>query len=73
MENWKANMIQATIFGLTHICENHSQGFSLQSAIFLTSAQVISGYVFGKISLKTHSLMPSIILHALIDASNNAL
>lgn len=70
MENWKANIIQATIFGLTHIFQNHSQGFSLQSAIFLTSTQIIFGYVFGKISLKTHSLMPSIILHALKDAFN---
>lgn len=70
MENWKANIIQATIFGLTHICENYNQGFNLQLAILFTSVQILLGYAFGKISLKTNSLMPGIILHVLIDTFN---
>lgn len=60
----KANVIQSIIFGLVHIYG--SKEISL-IVILSTSLQTFLGFIFGKIYLRTKSLTPIIILHALID------
>lgn len=60
----RANIIQAIAFGLIHLL-NHNE-ISIVS-ILLISLQTFIGYIFGKLYLKTKSLTPGIILHALID------
>ncbi len=67
MDKWKVNIIQATIFGIVHISTNKSNGLGLTCAILATSAQILMGYLFGKVFFKTNSLLPGIILHMLID------
>lgn len=60
-----ANIIQSFIFGIVHII-----GYKELSIVILlsTSIQMFIGYIFGKIYIKTKSLTPCILLHALIDA-----
>jgi len=60
----KANVIQSIIFGLVHIYG--SKDISI-IVILSTSLQMFLGFIFGKIYLRTKSLTPGIILHALID------
>lgn len=65
IDNWKCNMIQAILFGITHVfaCGNYAWRFLLTTAY-----QILMGYVFGKIYFKTKSLTPCILLHGLLDA-----
>lgn len=60
----KCNIIQAIIFGMTHI-----MSLGTPSWIFLlsTASQAMFGYIQGKIYFKTKSLVPCIILHGLMD------
>lgn len=58
------NIIQAIIFGFLH-CPHYSS-FGIKT-ILSTSYQMIFGYFVGLIYLRTKSLMPGIIIHALFD------
>lgn len=60
----KANIIQAVVFGLIHLINFPEINVI---ALILISLQTFIGYIFGKLYLKTKSLMPGILLHALID------
>ena len=60
----KCNVIQALIFGASHVNSWGSGSF-----IFLlhTAFQSLIGYLFGKLYFKTKSLTPCIILHGLFN------
>jgi membrane protease YdiL (CAAX protease family) len=58
----KANMIQAILFGLVHF--NYYPDWGLLCFI-PTIQQMLIGFILGKLYLKTKSLTPSIIFHAL--------
>ncbi len=60
----KANVIQSIIFGLVHILGSKEISINV---ILSTSLQMFIGFILGKIYLRTKSLTPGIILHALID------
>lgn len=60
------NIIQAILFGLLH-CNLYTQDVSLGFAILATAAQMLLGYILGKIYFKTKSLMPCIIFHVILD------
>lgn len=69
-----ANMIQAIIFGLIHISTNkqvllsHSSGAHILITSVLTcSYQILMGYLFGKITIKSKSIGYSVILHTFVD------
>lgn len=61
----KINIIQAVIFGFMHF-SHFASHFSIFSVI-LTGALIIAGYTLGLLYIKTKSLMPCILLHALLD------
>ncbi|WP_160675297.1 CPBP family intramembrane glutamic endopeptidase [Clostridium sp. C8-1-8] len=72
-----ANMIQAIIFGLIHIAVNRQARLKIYSgsnllicSILTCSFQVLIGYLFGKIVIKSKSIGCSVILHTLIDFIN---
>ena len=58
------NIIQAIIFGVGHF--THYANFGIWG-ILLTSSQILMGYLFGILYMKSRSLIPSIIIHALSD------
>lgn len=62
--NYMINIIQAMIFGSLHYAQYGPLG--IQSILY-TSSQMIFGYLVGIIYLRTKSLMPVIIIHALFD------
>jgi membrane protease YdiL (CAAX protease family) len=69
-----ANMVQAIIFGLIHISANkqalliHSSGTHILITSILTcSYQILMGYLFGKITIKSKSIGYSVILHTFVD------
>jgi membrane protease YdiL (CAAX protease family) len=59
-----SNIIQAVLFGLLHFNYYVDLGFL---CFVPTVGQMIIGFLLGKLYLKTKSLTPCIILHALID------
>ena len=58
------NIIQSIIFGVGHF--THYANFGIWG-ILLTSSQILMGYLFGILYMKSRSLIPSIIVHALSD------
>ena len=58
------NIIQAIVFGLSHFVSYTEYGIW---GIFLTSSQILWGYLFGIVYMKSKSLIPSIIVHAFAD------
>lgn len=58
------NIIQTIIFGVLHFTQYGS--FGIQTILY-TSYQMIFGYLVGMIYLRTKSLMPGIIIHALFN------
>lgn len=64
LSNFTINIIQSIIFGLVHFSLYSNLGLY---GIFLTSGQIIFGYLLGLVCLKTKSLMPGIIIHAFMD------
>lgn len=67
IKSYKANIIQSVIFGSIHII-SHNEITIL--VVLSLSGQIFLGYLLGKVYLKSGSLSHSIILHALLDASN---
>lgn len=57
-----SNTIQAILFGLIHF--HHYPELGVVS-IIMTVAQMMVGFILGKLYLKTKSLTPSIIFHTL--------
>lgn len=64
LPNYLINIIQSIIFGVLHYGQYGSFGIY---SILSTSSQMIFGYLMGLIYLRTKSLMPAIIIHALFD------
>jgi len=60
--NKKANIIHSIIFGLIHVLNKNP--FDLV-VILSTSMQAYIGFLLGKLYLKTKSLTPNILLHAI--------
>lgn len=65
VDKYKANIIQAVLFGLVHLM-NYDQ-WAINNLLFV-APQIFVGFFIGKIYIKTKSLTPCIILHALIDS-----
>lgn len=61
------NMIQATLFGITHYNYYLAHQISFGYAILGTGLQILTGYILGEIYYKTKSLTPCIIFHVLLD------
>lgn len=64
LKGWKINLIQSLLFGLSHFNIYISYGWL---SIFMVSTQIMLGYILGKLYLKTKTLTPCILLHAMID------
>lgn len=62
---WKANIIQALLFGILHCVKYLDRGIGI--ALLITTYQILAGYFFGKLYLKTKTLMPGVLLHFLWD------
>lgn len=62
---WKANIIQAVTFGIPHFIRYLDKG--IIKALLITTSQIIVGYFFGKLYIKTRSITPAIIIHFLWD------
>ncbi|WP_446899646.1 lysostaphin resistance A-like protein [Clostridium sp. LBM24168] len=67
IEDWKINILQALIFGITHILANKQVQFDYTISASLCSIQFLMGYILGKIYFKTKSLFPCIIFHTILD------
>lgn len=65
MDKKKANIMQAILFGLIHVINYNP--ITIMSVFFIMK-QVFIGFLLGKIYIKTKSLTPCIILHALINS-----
>ena len=50
IDDWKCNIVQAVIFGIIHV---FSGGNYAWKVLLSTASQTLSGYVLGKIYLKT--------------------
>ncbi len=61
----KANMLQAFIFGVVHMFNYLGSGVII--AFLITSSHILIGYFFGKLYLKTKTLIPGIIIHIIWD------
>jgi hypothetical protein len=64
LDSFKTNMLQSLLFGIVHINQYPQLGIL---CFIPTIAQVLVGFILGKIYLKTNSLTPCIIFHALFD------
>jgi membrane protease YdiL (CAAX protease family) len=60
----KANIIQAILFGLIHLI-NYNEITVI--TVLLNCLQMYIGFIIGKIYIKTKSLTPCMLLHALLD------
>jgi membrane protease YdiL (CAAX protease family) len=65
LEEWKINIIQAFLFGILHCVKYLDKGVGI--ALLITCYQTVIGYMFGKIYLKTKTLMPGMLMHLLWD------
>ena len=65
ISEWKANIIQALLFGILHCVKYLDKGIGV--ALLITCYQTVIGYFFGKLYLKTKSLTPVILIHLLWD------
>ncbi|EQB87988.1 membrane protease YdiL (CAAX protease family) [Clostridium punense] len=66
----KCNVIQAIIFGISHVVSPIiSSGTVTWMFLLATAAQAMIGYMFGKLYFKTKSLSPCILLHGFFDVA----
>ncbi len=66
----RAWILSGILFGLAHLSVNLFGPLwsgSVVTAAFLLVKQVISGWIFGLIYMKTRSLLPSMVVHFLAD------
>ncbi len=69
----KAWFYSGILFGLAHAAPNffgvlwYSKGSNIVNAVFLLIFQIIAGWVFGIIYMKTRSLLPSVVAHYITD------
>ena len=64
----KAWFYSGILFGLAHFFVNFFvTGLDLVPGLFMLTKQIIFGWIFGIIYMKTRSLWPSMIGHFLID------
>jgi len=65
----KAWIFSGILFGLAHVTTNYFvQGFDLVSGIFQLLTQIIAGWIYGILYMKTRSLYPGMLAHFLTDA-----
>jgi membrane protease YdiL (CAAX protease family) len=64
----KAWFYSGILFGLAHFTTNFFvTGLDLVSGIFMLAGQIIAGWIFGIIYMKTRSLLPGMVCHYLTD------
>jgi len=65
----KAWIFSGILFGLAHVTTNYFiQGMDLVSGIFQLLGQIIAGWIYGILYMKTRSLYPGMLAHFLTDA-----
>jgi membrane protease YdiL (CAAX protease family) len=64
----KAWIYGGILFGLFHVSFNYIIGeYDLVTGVFVLIGQVISGWMFGILYMKTRSLWPGMLVHFLTD------
>lgn len=66
----KAWIYGGILFGIAHVLPNYFvEGFDLVSGIFQLIGQIISGWMFGILYMKTRSLYPGMLAHFLTNGT----
>ena len=64
----KAWFYSGILFGLAHVVTNSFvRGLDIGPGVFMLVQQIILGWIFGIIYMKTRSLLPSFVAHYVID------
>lgn len=64
----KAWFYSGILFGLAHVVTNSFvRGLDIGPGIFMLVGQIITGWIFGIIYMKTRSLLPSFVAHYVTD------
>jgi len=64
----KAWFYSGILFGLVHITTNFCvTGLDLVPGIFMLAGQIIAGWIYGIIYMKTRSLLPGMVCHYITD------